>query len=107
MAGIAREQVCTYMCPYARFQAVMFDRDTLIVSYDRERGDGAAGRARLGAELKTRDQRQARGVGDCICGRMRFKRARVRAPKPKQEENVHNLCIATAETRRAITVRAI
>lgn len=69
MAGLAREQVCTYMCPYARFQAVMFDRDTLIVSYDEARGEGAAGRAKLGGDLKTREARQAAGVGDCIdCG---------------------------------------
>ncbi|RMG36599.1 MAG: cytochrome c oxidase accessory protein CcoG, partial [Gammaproteobacteria bacterium] len=69
MAGIAREQVCTYMCPYARFQSVMFDPDTLIVSYDRSRGEGEKGRAKLGRELKTREQRQAVGVGDCIdCG---------------------------------------
>ncbi|MEE4247730.1 MAG: cytochrome c oxidase accessory protein CcoG, partial [Kangiellaceae bacterium] len=69
MAGIAREQVCTYMCPYARFQAVMFDRDTLIVSYDETRGEGGSGRARLGGELKTPEQRHAAGAGDCIdCG---------------------------------------
>lgn len=69
MAGLAREQVCTYMCPYARFQSVMFDRDTLIVSYDRTRGEGPAGRARLGRELKTREARRQAGAGDCIdCG---------------------------------------
>lgn len=39
MAGYAREQVCTYMCPYSRFQSAMFDKDTLIVGYDRERGE--------------------------------------------------------------------
>ena len=38
-AGFMREQVCLYMCPYARFQSVMFDRDTLVVSYDRARGE--------------------------------------------------------------------
>jgi len=38
-AGWMREQVCKYMCPYARFQSAMFDRDTLIVSYDTARGD--------------------------------------------------------------------
>ncbi len=69
MAGLAREQVCTYMCPYARFQAVMFDRDTLIVSYDEQRGEGPAGRARPGGDLKTREARRRAGVGDCIdCG---------------------------------------
>ncbi len=39
MAGFAREQVCTYMCPYARFQSAMFDPDTLIIAYDVERGE--------------------------------------------------------------------
>ena len=39
MAGFAREQVCTYMCPYARFQSAMFDESTLIISYDEQRGE--------------------------------------------------------------------
>ena len=39
MAGYAREQVCTYMCPYARFQSAMFDNDTLIIGYDEDRGE--------------------------------------------------------------------
>ncbi|OBS08198.1 cytochrome c oxidase accessory protein CcoG [Acidihalobacter prosperus] len=68
-AGLAREQVCTYMCPYARFQSVMFDRDTLIVSYDRSRGEGEGGRRKVTRELKSREARQAAGHGDCIdCG---------------------------------------
>jgi cytochrome c oxidase accessory protein FixG len=45
-AGFMREQVCKYMCPYARFQSAMFDRDTLIVSYDAKRGDPRGVRAR-------------------------------------------------------------
>lgn len=69
MAGLAREQVCTYMCPYSRFQAAMFDRDTLIVSYDAGRGEGVAGRGKVAKDLKTREERQQKGVGDCIdCG---------------------------------------
>ena len=61
-AGFLREQVCKYMCPYARFQSAMFDRDTLIVSYDAARGDPRGTRAR-GADLK------AAKLGDCIdCG---------------------------------------
>lgn len=39
MAGFAREQVCMYMCPYSRFQSAMFDKETLIISYDEERGE--------------------------------------------------------------------
>jgi cytochrome c oxidase accessory protein FixG len=39
MAGFAREHVCTYMCPYSRFQSAMFDKNTLIISYDEKRGE--------------------------------------------------------------------
>jgi cytochrome c oxidase accessory protein FixG len=45
-AGFMREQVCKYMCPYARFQSAMFDKDTLIVSYDTERGEPRGARSR-------------------------------------------------------------
>ena len=69
MAGLAREQVCTYMCPYARFQSVMFDADTRIVAYDVARGEAEQGRHKVSRDLKTREQRAAQGVGDCIdCG---------------------------------------
>lgn len=42
MAGFAREHVCTYMCPYARFQSAMFDNNTLVISYDQKRGEPRA-----------------------------------------------------------------
>jgi cytochrome c oxidase accessory protein FixG len=42
LAGHAREQVCTYMCPYARFQAAMFDEHTLVVTYRKWRGEPRA-----------------------------------------------------------------
>ena len=58
-AGYMREQVCKYMCPYARFQAVMFDKDTLIVSYDERRGEAR------GSRKKTADPKEL-GLGDCI-----------------------------------------
>ncbi len=58
-AGWLREQVCMYMCPYARFQSVMFDQDTLIVSYDPARGEPRGSRKR-DADYK------AQGLGDCI-----------------------------------------
>ncbi len=61
-AGFLREQVCKYMCPYARFQAVMFDPDTLIITYDPERGEPR------GARRKNADP-SAPVTGDCIdCG---------------------------------------
>lgn len=59
-AGWMREQVCLHMCPYARFQSVMFDRDTLIVSYDSQRGDPRGSRKR-----NLTGHRDA-GLGDCI-----------------------------------------
>ena len=58
-AGYLREQVCKYMCPYARFQSAMFDKDTLIISYDSERGEPRGGRR------KSLDPQEA-GLGDCI-----------------------------------------
>jgi len=45
-AGFMREQVCKHMCPYARFQSAMFDRDTLIVTYDQSRGEPRGARSR-------------------------------------------------------------
>ncbi len=58
-AGFMREQVCKYMCPYARFQSVMFDKDTLIVTYDTERGEPR------GKRSKGVDPR-SEGKGDCV-----------------------------------------
>ena len=57
--GWMREQVCMYMCPYARFQSVMFDHDTLIVSYDKGRGDPRGSRKRSADPVQL-------GLGDCI-----------------------------------------
>ena len=45
-AGFMREQVCKHMCPYARFQSAMFDKDTLIVTYDEQRGEPRGARSR-------------------------------------------------------------
>ena len=45
-AGFMREQVCKYMCPYARFQSAMYDDDTLVVTYDEARGEPRGGRSR-------------------------------------------------------------
>ncbi len=61
-AGFLREKICKFMCPYARFQSVMFDPDTLIVSYDAARGE-PRGVRRKDADLK------AQGLGACVdCG---------------------------------------
>jgi cytochrome c oxidase accessory protein FixG len=58
-AGFLREQVCKYMCPYARFQSAMYDKDTLVISYDEERGEPRGGR-RKNADIKEA------GLGSCI-----------------------------------------
>jgi len=58
-AGFLREQVCKHMCPYARFQSAMFDNDTLIVTYDQERGEPRSGRSR-------KVDAKQEGLGDCI-----------------------------------------
>jgi cytochrome c oxidase accessory protein FixG len=56
-AGFMREQVCKYMCPYARFQSAMFDKDTLIITYDAQRGEPRGARSRKG---------DAAGLGACV-----------------------------------------
>ncbi|HQY07382.1 MAG: cytochrome c oxidase accessory protein CcoG [Burkholderiales bacterium] len=58
-AGFMREQVCKYMCPYARFQSAMFDKDTLIITYDAERGEPR------GSRSKKADPK-ALGLGSCV-----------------------------------------
>lgn len=69
LAGFAREQLCKSVCPYARFQAAMFDRDTLIIAYDEKRGEAEAGRAKASKENKTQEQRKENNIGDCVdCG---------------------------------------
>lgn len=56
LAGFAREMVCLHMCPYARFQGVMFDADTLTIGYDRPRGE----------PRRPRGARKAEPAGDCV-----------------------------------------
>jgi len=58
-AGWLRENVCIYMCPYARFQGVMFDRDTVTITYDANRGEPRGSRSRQADPA-------ALGLGDCI-----------------------------------------
>ena len=58
-AGFMREQVCKYLCPYARFQSVMFDRDTLVITYDTGRGEPRGARSRK-TDIK------AAGLGHCV-----------------------------------------
>jgi cytochrome c oxidase accessory protein FixG len=54
-----REQVCKYMCPYARFQGAMFDKDTMIVTYDAERGEPRGSRSK-------KVDAKAAGLGSCV-----------------------------------------
>lgn len=56
LAGLAREQVCTYMCPWPRFQGAMVDEDSLIVTYEQWRGDPRG---------KARDK-DPKSLGDCV-----------------------------------------
>lgn len=58
-AGYMREQICKYMCPYARFQSALIDMDSLVIAYDTARGESRGARSRL-ADPK------ALGLGDCI-----------------------------------------
>lgn len=58
-AGFLREQVCKYMCPYARFQSAMFDKDTMIVTYDEQRGEPRGARSK-------RTDPKALGLGSCV-----------------------------------------
>jgi cytochrome c oxidase accessory protein FixG len=58
-AGYMREQVCKYMCPYARFQSAMFDKDTLIISYDTARGEPRGARSKKADPAKL-------GLGSCV-----------------------------------------
>ncbi len=58
-AGFLREQVCKYMCPYARFQSAMFDKDTMVVTYDDKRGEPRGARSKK-ADFKTL------GLGSCV-----------------------------------------
>lgn len=58
-AGWMREQVCKFMCPYARFQSVMYDQDTLAVHYDAQRGESRGRR-------KPNEDYRAEGKGDCV-----------------------------------------
>ncbi|MBL8302310.1 MAG: cytochrome c oxidase accessory protein CcoG [Ideonella sp.] len=58
-AGFMREQVCKYMCPYARFQSAMLDKDTLIITYDAERGEPRGSRSKKADPAKL-------GLGACV-----------------------------------------
>lgn len=58
-AGFMREQVCKYMCPYARFQSAMFDKDTMIVTYDEKRGEPRGPRSKKADPA-------ALGLGSCV-----------------------------------------
>lgn len=65
-AGFMREQVCKYMCPYARFQSAMFDKDTMIVTYDAQRGEPRGQRAKHGEAGEHGVHNGAKVLGDCV-----------------------------------------
>jgi cytochrome c oxidase accessory protein FixG len=68
-AGLMREQICTYVCPYGRFQSVMYEAETLAVHYDAKRGEAEHGRAAARAGQRTLVERHEKGLGDCVdCG---------------------------------------
>lgn len=71
-AGLMREQICTYVCPYGRFQSVMYEPETLAVHYDARRGEGLLGRASV---------RAGRGIV--------AERRRAQADAPVTEERRH------------------
>ena len=58
-AGFLREQMCKYMCPYARFQSALIDKDSLVIAYDAGRGDPRGSRSK-------KTNAAAQGLGDCI-----------------------------------------
>ena len=58
-AGYLREQICKYMCPYARFQSALIDKDSLVITYDQGRGEPRGSRSR-------KQSAAAQGLGDCI-----------------------------------------
>ncbi|MCG7547689.1 cytochrome c oxidase accessory protein CcoG [Pseudoalteromonas sp. Of7M-16] len=58
-AGFLREKMCNVACPYSRFQSVMFDKDTLVVTYDAQRGEHRGPR-------KRKSDHKAKGLGDCV-----------------------------------------
>ncbi len=65
MAGWTREQMCTYMCPWPRFQSAMLDEHSLVVTYRADRGDNRAPKRKS----ESWEERRAKGLGDCIdCG---------------------------------------
>jgi cytochrome c oxidase accessory protein FixG len=61
-----REQACTFICPYGRFQSVLLDENTIVVAYDHKRGEPQ----QRYSKLQPYEQRKAEGIGDCINCRM-------------------------------------
>jgi cytochrome c oxidase accessory protein FixG len=58
-AGYVREQMCKYICPYARFQSALIDKDSLVITYDAARGEPRGSRPRKAAAADL-------GLGACI-----------------------------------------
>jgi polyferredoxin len=93
-AGFLREQVCKYMCPYARFQSAMFDRNTLIIAYDPLRGEPRGSRKRGAREagtgdsvLGTREQQEQEQQQQQQSKRLEGSRSNLRANSPLLTES--------------------
>ena len=76
-AGFMREQVCKHMCPYARFQSAMFDKDTLIVTYDEKRGEPRGARSKK-ADLSTLNLGACVDVCDTVMDKVGYPRGLVK-----------------------------
>jgi polyferredoxin len=83
-AGFLREQVCKYMCPYARFQSAMFDKDTLIISYDEARGEPRGARKK---SIKSVAERRSASLSDLVTEATRLSGvAESRVPSPESRD---------------------
>jgi cytochrome c oxidase accessory protein FixG len=126
-AGFMREQVCKHMCPYARFQSAMFDKDTLIVTYDKERGEPRGARSKkadltslnlgacvdcslcvqvcpTGIDIRNGLQYECIGCGACadVCDTVMDKVGYARGLVKYSTENAVNLHWTKAQTLRHV-----
>ena len=96
-AGFMREQVCKYMCPYARFQSAMFDHDTLIVSYDTGARRAARRRAPARQRRRARWAWATASTAPCACRSARPASTSARACSTSA--SAAPLCVDACDTR--------